>query len=451
MDAFKKHPRSLLAAIIAVIGLLFQLGLQAIMRPCAPDGYFHMWSSEYFMQTVSIEDLRNAPLESLANIHIQPPGYDALRAALVQFWPSLDIYTALKNVDMTIYYFWAIVYGLGGAIVFLWLSRMANIKFAFAAALLFLLHPGWIYYATFLDTTLLSSLLVLWLFYLMWKVRTGSVPLPSLIVATLLLFFIRSLFQWQFIPVIGVTLFLLKMPARKLALFLAVISTVFGLYLFKQKTRFDLTSTSSFTGINLVSSIDITNYDHPYAIAGMEEDTTGAFPSVLGRTKKINGAINYNNYQYLNYNKRLTNKFVKFVEKFPVRYLVGNYLENLTLYFKPSSRYTTPHVIVDRLPWRNFYEWLFSAPMQPALLILAGVISIVQMFRGKSFAAGAAMLLPALYVFSLCVLFEKGENNRYKFFLEPVYYVFILSQFFALYKRLRPRLVLSSLTTQTKT
>ncbi|HLA87154.1 MAG TPA: hypothetical protein VJL10_03970 [Anaerolineales bacterium] len=423
--------------MIFIIGLLFQLGLQWIMRPYAINGYlFQAWTSENFMQTVSIEDLRNAPLESLANIHIQPPGYDALRALLVQFWPSLEIHAALKQVDLSIYFLWSIAYSLGGVVIFLWLAEMTNVNFALASALLFLLHPAWIHYATFLDTTLPSSLMILWMFYLLWRIRMGEAPVRSLTLVVLLLFFVRSLFQLPFIPVIGLTLFLLKMPARKLVLFLVVISTVFGLYIFKQKRQFNLASTSSFTGINLTSSVTFTDYDHPYAF-DMEEDTTGTLPSVLARTEKISGTINYNNYQYLYYNKRLTNKFVKFLEKFPVRKLTNNYLENLAIYFAPSSRYPTPHVIVDRLPWRNAYDWLFSAPVLPALLAGAGLIALAQIFKEKSFAAGLAMLLPAFYVFILCVLFEKGENNRYKFFLEPVYYVFIFSQFFNLYTGIR--------------
>jgi hypothetical protein len=415
------------------------------MRPYAIGGHlFQDWSSEAFMQTVSIEDLRSAPLESLANIHIQPPGYDALRALLVQFWPTLEIHHALKQVDSTIYFLWAILYSLGGVIIFLWLAELVNTKFAFISALLFFLHPGWIYYATFLDTTLLSALLILWLFYLLWKVQNGEAPVLALITALLLLFFTRSLFQWQFIPVIAASLLLLKMPLRKTILILTVISTIFGLYILKQKRDFGIASTSSFTGINLTSALSVGDYGHPYAIEGIEPDTEGIFPKVLGRTEKISGTINYNNYQYLGYNKRLTNKVVKFLEKFPVRFLIANTMENLTIYFQPSSRYTTQHVIVDRLPWRDVYDRLFSAPFQPAFLLIAGAISLIGMYKRKNFAAGLAFLLPAFYIFSLCVLFEKGENNRYKFFLEPVFYVFIFSQFYILYQWIYAKLQKSS-------
>jgi hypothetical protein len=439
----KKHVRFSIA--IFIIGMLFQLGLQLIMRPHAINGYlFQGWTSEAFMQTVSIEDLRNAPFESLANIHIQPPAYDALRAVLVQFWPSLEIHAALKQVDLSIYFIWAIAYSLGGVIIFLWLAEMTNITFAFASALFFFLHPAWIYYATFLDTTLPSALLILWMFYLLWQVGRGDSRITPLTIAVLLLFFVRSLFQLPFIPVIAGTLFLLKLPWRKAVLFLVIITTVFGLYIVKQKSQFNLTSSSSFTGINLTRSVSITDYEFPYAM-DFDEEATSGLPSVLARTEKISGTINYNNYEYLNYNKRLTNKFVQFLQRSPVRRLANTYLENLTIYFMPSSRYTTAHVIVDRLPWQNAYNWLFSAPVLPALLAGAGLVALVQIFKEKSFAAGLAMLLPVLYIFGLCILFEKGENNRFKLFLEPVYHVFIFSQFFSLYTWMRAAIIKTDL------
>ena len=42
------------------------------------------------------------------------------------------------------------------------------------------------------------------------------------------------------------------------------------------------------------------------------------------------------------------------------------------------------------------------------------------------------MVMPGLFIFLATVLFEKGENMRFKFFLEPVYYIFLASQFLVL-------------------
>ncbi len=44
------------------------------------------------------------------------------------------------------------------------------------------------------------------------------------------------------------------------------------------------------------------------------------------------------------------------------------------------------------------------------------------------------MLLPAAALLALSVGFEMGENMRYKFFLEPMLYVFLLSQLRAVWQ-----------------
>ena len=44
---------------------------------------------------------------------------------------------------------------------------------------------------------------------------------------------------------------------------------------------------------------------------------------------------------------------------------MDSYAENLAIYFKPSSTYSSNHVIVDRLPWTNLYNEIFSAPVLP--------------------------------------------------------------------------------------
>ena len=59
---------------IVLAGILFQAAPRYWMRPYAKEGvYYQDWSSESTMQTLAIEDLRDEPLRSLLNIHMQPP------------------------------------------------------------------------------------------------------------------------------------------------------------------------------------------------------------------------------------------------------------------------------------------------------------------------------------------------------------------------------------------
>ena len=53
---------------------------------------------------------------------------------------------------------------------------------------------------------------------------------------------------------------------------------------------------------------------------------------------------------------------------------------------------------------------------------------------------GLALALPVAYVFAVSVLFEGGENMRFKFFLEPALFVFLAAQAAALAAALQRRL-----------
>jgi len=86
-EAMKKR-MIVFIGVVGIGGLVFQLALQFGMGLYAKDGFDYQdpWSSETMMQTVSIEDLRDEPLQSLFNIHMRPPGLDAIRAVLATMW-----------------------------------------------------------------------------------------------------------------------------------------------------------------------------------------------------------------------------------------------------------------------------------------------------------------------------------------------------------------------------
>ncbi len=435
----------LIYLVIVVLGFLFQLALQHAMRPHAVKGlYYHQLSSELLMQTVSIEDLRRAPLESLWNLHIQPPALDIIRAALATIWNTDYPYSLLRNVDRSLYIIWALLYGTLGALVFLWLSQLTRMWYAVAAALLFLAHPAVIYYSTFLDGTLLSTVLIVWTYYLVWSLRKDpDRSVIPLILSVSVLFFARSIFQWPSVLLFAAVLGLLKLPKRKIVAFLAACGGVVGLYIGKQYYKFGLTSTSSFTGLNLEQSIGHTgNYMNYYwdylANVKNTEEMLHSLPGVLVRKTKLEGTPNFNHISYLKLNNYLINDLRTRLAATPVNELASAYWENISLYFQPSSRYLE-HVIVDRLFWRNFYDMIFSAPVLPVLLLSAFFIFVVRL-RRNDYAASVALALPALFVFFISVIFEKGENMRLKFFLEPVFFIFIASQIYIVSDKVRKKI-----------
>lgn len=420
--------------MIVLGGFLFQTGLQAFFRPFAINGlYFQKWSSEQMMQTVPLIDLYNSPFETLFNIHIQPPGLDFIRAVLAHLWPDPDPNTLLLHVDGLMYVLWSILYALIGLLVFAWASKVTETKTAVAATVVFLLHPASIFYATMLDTTLLTSCLILFLYFLLWKVKNSQlVTLGALIAVLLALFFTRSIFELPFLLVMGISLFLLGLPARKVLLVMAITGSIVGLYLVKQYTQFGIFTTSSFSGFNLNRSIGKRNTDLVLQYLQTNTPQPGwdeGLPDVLTRTVKLSGTPNFNNIQYLELNQRLLGEYKERMLKKEFSRLYKPYVINLSIYFQPSSMYTE-HVIVDRLPWRGLFDRVFSYPVLALLLVLCGVIWFA---IPKSFAdlvKGFGLALPGLFIFAVSVLFERGENNRFKFFMEPVIYMFMVSQLY---------------------
>ena len=54
----------------------------------------------------------------------------------------------------------------------------------------------------------------------------------------------------------------------------------------------------------------------------------------------------------------------------------------------------------------------------------------------SDFSRTLGFCLPALFIISLCSVFDRGENMRFKFFVEPVLFVFLAAQAYAAGKKL---------------
>ncbi|MGE5073413.1 MAG: hypothetical protein ACM3MF_08295, partial [Anaerolineae bacterium] len=138
-------------------------------------------------------------------------------------------------------------------------------------------------------------------------------------------------------------------------------------------------------------------------------------------------AVNYNNMEYLRYNQQLTERYFAALRRMPPPDLARAYWENAVIYFSASSTYTT-HAIVDRLPWRAVYDAAFSLPVLVLLLLAALALWLRERYRRRELLTGLGLLLPGLFIFLSSILFERGENMRFKYFLEPVIFVFLVAQ-----------------------
>lgn len=276
--------RKIIGAFIFLICLGMLLLAQYHVRQHMIAGvYFHGIPSETMMQTLSIEDLKNTPIRSLWNLHIQPPLYDLIRALLAIPVDGSDTLHLQYRVDMGIYFVWAIAYGAMAAIIYLWLSKTTGVIFSAIAACLFMASPPAILYATLLETTFLSALLILFFVFLLFKISRSEIVSPWLLSAAFLaLFFTRSIFQWPWIFVVIFCLALLRYPAGQAKRFFVLTGVIVLLYLLKQFMMFGITSTSSFTGLNLCQSIQACQ---PHVVKKISDIENSQIPSVLSREK----------------------------------------------------------------------------------------------------------------------------------------------------------------------
>ncbi|MET0552726.1 MAG: hypothetical protein ABW221_06795, partial [Vicinamibacteria bacterium] len=156
---------------------------------------------------------------------------------------------------------------------------------------------------------------------------------------------------------------------------------------------------------------------------------------VLSRVAKSDGEYNYNQLAFL---RRSFSQMEEYRALLRTRTLAQNLdalRRNLAFWLRPSSSYTA-HVLVDRLPWRGAFDALFGGVGLVSLLLLSSAAWLAGSGRA-GWRVGIALALPVGYVFAVTVLFEGGENMRYKFFVEPVLFVFVAAEAAAAAQRLR--------------
>ena len=437
VDEVRGHPFAKPCLLVFGSAVLFLSAVWLAWSPSDRDhDFYRETSSEFMMQTVSIVDLRDQPLRSLWFLHIQPPMLDGIRvvAALLSS-ARLGEEELAREVDRTLRAVWLLFYGLLCALLCLWLCQTGTRGPAVGASLLFAAHPSSVFYAGFLDSTLLSALAITWFCYELWKIDGARSSLLRLGIATLTLFFTRSMFQWPFLVVLATSLALLRVPWRRLGVLVAAVGLVMGLHVSKQYWLFGTTSTSTFAGYNGCRSIgaplgwDISDMERP-----LPDFPARSVARVLAREHKANGEYNFNQLHYLRISFGLWDRYQRTLLRRPFGEILAAYRNNVGIYLKPSSRYYIESPIVDRLYWRSLYERLFSGGVWIGL-VLAAIGAWTSGASAQSVPRALGLVLPVLYIALVSVVFESGENMRFRFFVEPVVYVFVVSRFQQLARR----------------
>ena len=98
------------------------------------------------------------------------------------------------------------------------------------------------------------------------------------------------------------------------------------------------------------------------------------------------------------------------------------------IWLRPSTSHSR-NVLVAALPWRPLGDWLFSG-WRLLLVLGAACASWLWHTRGERGALlrGLGLALPVTYFASVSIVFESGENMRYKFFVEPLLALLVLDQ-----------------------
>jgi len=423
--------------IVFLISLFFLFRLEHTALPFTKDGvHFQRWDSDIMMQCLQSKGLRNHPFKSLWYLHKEPPLYDAIRALLISCLQKVPDKFLLLRLDQLIYYMWVIVYSLMVVMIYHWLSQLTSFRFAFYISMAWILHPSPIYFATFLDPSILDSLVVLCLFYELWLFYSKRGSILRLSTSVLILFYLRATCQWYFFILIACCLVLMKIPRKQVMKFIIICTLLIVPYVAKQYYLFKNIG-STYLG-----------YHFYYLVAGDSQPVNeikilaDSIPWTYPKDASLSIGV-YNTEKEWRENFAYYKLFNQYLVHHPfeaVKNIATTFVYNWHDYWRPSSVYEGSNVVVRILPWNYRFIQFFSYPSNFLILVFsfflwrkmrkdAGLPSI------DNGILGIGLIL--FYIFMSSTLINgngKGatEAVRYKFFLEPIYYVFIAGSFYSL-------------------
>jgi hypothetical protein len=238
-----------------------------------------------------------------------------------------------------------------------------------------------------------------------------------------LLFLTRSHFQWPFALLVALALRARGMQWRRLGLFAAVVALVMVPLYAKQWVLFRLPTTSSYLGYNGCHSLGLPVYVDPlpldHVVPGAQTART------LTRRWKPLGPRNYNQLEWLKESRALERAYREALRSTSPAELLAAYTTNTRILLEPTSSFARSP-ITRRLPWRRAYDWISSGWRLLLLCALGGAVWLGGCPWRKA-VARFALAGPPLYVVAVSILFERAEGMRYRYFVEPVTYVFLVA------------------------
>lgn len=429
-----------------------------------------------YMQFIDEELLRTRLVESLWYYHANPPLLNLLAGVgLKLFGEHAHVFFSL------VFHALGVVAAL--SVYALTLALAKSRVTAIVTTTLLVFSPSFVLYENWLMYSFPAAALLTisaWTLYQYLQTRqTKWCVIFFSVLATLLL--MRSLFHLAWMILIVVLLAACLWERRRQVLMAAVLpALVVALWYGKNYYYFGAFSGSTWMGLGLsnISTLVATREElqplvddgrlTPFAVVSRYQQMDRLFTSrqlpptgipVLDQVRKSSGVYNFNNQQLVAINRYYTHDAVTVIRTYPFSYVVGLFISNrlffspsnMNLYFsaanreavKPMERLFNPLLYgVGATPmWleqphfgfnkQSFLEVNTSVPLIVLwVLVLAyGYIQARQGLMSKDLQGRARavvigfIVLSALYLYAVGTAFELAENYRYRFNIEPLFFV----------------------------
>lgn len=446
-----------------------------------------------YMQFIDPQLLRDRLLESLWYYHAHPPLLNLFAGiGLKLFGDNADGYFALTfhalglTMALAVYILTLRLTGARPAAI------IATGLLVFSPA--FVLYENWLMY-TFPSAALLTISALLLHQYLATR-RTGWAVAFFTMLAILLL--TRSIFHLAWMLLVAMLLaIVLRQWWRQVLLAAAAPLVVVALWYGKNYYYFGTFGTSTAAGLGLANIttlmvereslyplfqdgrlsqyVMVSRYERPELLFMLQTPVHTGIP-ILDQVKKSDGRhYNYNNLQMVGANRYYMRDAIEVIRTFPASYAIGLLVSN-RLFFSPTNMngYFSPENRAAALPMeRIFNPLLYGVGAKPgfmqqphfgfvgrnemevntsAMLIALWCVLLaygyVQARRGVVAADPESkpralvlgfIVLTALYLYVVATTLELSENYRYRFNIEPLFMVLMVTAAADLVRKIRAR------------
>ena len=340
-----------------------------------PEGYrFQDWTSNWLMQTMGLEEMLPFGPKALFYDHIYPPLLDGIRYVLTFPETGAGLPASPIAVDFRLYSIYAVCFGLVNCVLFIWVRNLTQSGWwALVTTIVWALVPGYIMTMTLLDPSPLAMLFIsssLYFLFMFLKYRNAWWS-PAFFLLFLLASLTRSVTQPHVLAALAVATIVFFFIARRrrwipLIINVALVALMCVIPI-KQYVMYATYDTTTFAGYHRVGMLwidprTVPDVRYPQHIV----DNALAF------------STRYNTQETVKDNYRLSAAANSFLIHHPLESLVrlGKSLSvTLPEIARPSSMYTENY-LVERLPWRAPFDWLFSG-WRYGLMVIASAAVIV--------------------------------------------------------------------------